>query len=210
MRPRRRTTSVHSKNIRMTPAQTALIEAHADLPRIIARWHWRTALGSNQRIDVDDLEADGAVGLVKAARAFKPGTGASFKTFASIRIRGAIIDGLRDWSRADGYTRRNGRVAKRVVLTPRKHDDERDDSYVINGVPNQPDPAPSPEAAAATAQAWRRIERHLSARERAICAALRRDLMQTEIAAELQISNTRMSQLVRGIVAKGACAVAAA
>jgi RNA polymerase sigma factor for flagellar operon FliA len=46
----------------------------------------------------DDLISAGTIGLVKAARDFDPTKDAEFKTYAYIRIRGAIIDELRSWS----------------------------------------------------------------------------------------------------------------
>lgn len=46
----------------------------------------------------EDLISAGAIGLVKAARDFDPTRDAEFKTYAYIRIRGAIIDELRSWS----------------------------------------------------------------------------------------------------------------
>jgi len=45
-----------------------------------------------------DLVSAGTVGLVKAARDYDPAHGAEFKTYAYIRIRGAILDELRNWS----------------------------------------------------------------------------------------------------------------
>ncbi|MEZ6095522.1 MAG: sigma-70 family RNA polymerase sigma factor [Pirellulaceae bacterium] len=53
-------------------------------------------LASN--IDRDGLESAGIVGLVEAANNFDPGRGATFKTFAYTRIRGAILDELRKTS----------------------------------------------------------------------------------------------------------------
>jgi len=47
------------------------------------------------RGDVDDLVSAGTLGLVKAARAFDPGRDSEFKTYAYIRIRGAVLDELR-------------------------------------------------------------------------------------------------------------------
>lgn len=47
------------------------------------------------RIDLDNLEAAGTLGLVEAANRFEPERGVSFKTFAYTRIRGAIYDELR-------------------------------------------------------------------------------------------------------------------
>jgi len=47
------------------------------------------------REDLDDLISAGTVGLVKAARAFDPSREVNFKTYAYIRVRGAVIDELR-------------------------------------------------------------------------------------------------------------------
>ncbi len=47
------------------------------------------------RGELDDLISAGTLGLVKAARAFDPGRHSEFKTYAYIRIRGAILDELR-------------------------------------------------------------------------------------------------------------------
>jgi RNA polymerase sigma factor for flagellar operon FliA len=44
---------------------------------------------------IDDLIQVGMIGLLEAARIYDPSLGASFKSYASIRIRGAIIDELR-------------------------------------------------------------------------------------------------------------------
>lgn len=51
-------------------------------------------------MELDDLLQAGALGLLEAAQRFDPSQGASFSTFAGIRIRGAMIDELRryDWS----------------------------------------------------------------------------------------------------------------
>jgi RNA polymerase sigma factor for flagellar operon FliA len=46
----------------------------------------------------DDLVSAGTVGLVKAARDYDPSFQAVFKTYAYIRIKGAILDELRGWS----------------------------------------------------------------------------------------------------------------
>jgi RNA polymerase sigma factor for flagellar operon FliA len=46
-------------------------------------------------VDVENLQSAGVVGLIEAAQNFDPTRGASFRTFAFPRIRGAIIDELR-------------------------------------------------------------------------------------------------------------------
>lgn len=49
-------------------------------------------------LSYEDLVSAGAVGLVKAARDYDPSHQAEFKTYAYIRIRGAILDELRNFS----------------------------------------------------------------------------------------------------------------
>jgi RNA polymerase sigma factor for flagellar operon FliA len=48
--------------------------------------------------DTEDLISAGTVGLVRAARAYRPDKHADFKTYAYIRVRGAVIDELRSRS----------------------------------------------------------------------------------------------------------------
>jgi len=55
----------------------------------------RVAGNLTDRHDQEDLISAGTLGLVKAARAFDASKDADFKTYAYIRIRGAIIDELR-------------------------------------------------------------------------------------------------------------------
>ncbi|MFP4355524.1 MAG: sigma-70 family RNA polymerase sigma factor [Phycisphaerae bacterium] len=45
--------------------------------------------------DFEDLISAGTLGLVKAARSFDPNREAEFKTYAYIRVRGAVLDELR-------------------------------------------------------------------------------------------------------------------
>jgi len=45
--------------------------------------------------DIENLEAAGVLGLVEAARQYDPSHGTSFKTYAYLRIQGAMLDELR-------------------------------------------------------------------------------------------------------------------
>jgi len=74
-----------------------VVERHADLVRRIAH-HLAARLPSS--VEVDDLVQAGMLGLIEAARNFDSEQGASFETYASIRIRGAMIDEIRrgDWT----------------------------------------------------------------------------------------------------------------
>jgi len=49
-------------------------------------------------IDYNDLVADGTVGLMKAWKSFDPNRGVKFETYASYRIRGEILDGLKNYN----------------------------------------------------------------------------------------------------------------
>lgn len=55
----------------------------------------RIAINLPPHIDREDLENQGALGLLSALDNFDPSKGVKFETYASIRIRGAIIDYLR-------------------------------------------------------------------------------------------------------------------
>ncbi len=73
-----------------------LIEEHLPLVRRIAE---RLAIGLPSHMQVDDLVSYGYLGLLEAADRYDPSHGVLFSTFASKRIRGAMLDGIRseDW-----------------------------------------------------------------------------------------------------------------
>lgn len=74
----------------------ALIRQHAPLVRRIAL-HMIAKLPPN--VEVDDLIQVGMIGLAEALSRFESEQGVQFETFASQRIRGAMLDELRegDW-----------------------------------------------------------------------------------------------------------------
>lgn len=74
-----------------------LIREHATLVKRIA-YHLTARMPDS--IDVEDLIQVGMVGLLEAAAKFDAEKGASFETFAGIRIRGAMLDEVRrhDWT----------------------------------------------------------------------------------------------------------------
>ena len=49
-------------------------------------------------VDYNDLVSDGTIGLLKASDNFDPKRGVKFETYASYRIRGEILDGLKNYS----------------------------------------------------------------------------------------------------------------
>jgi RNA polymerase sigma factor for flagellar operon FliA len=62
-----------------------------------------------QQVDMEDLVSAGVIGLIEAQRAFDSTRNAQFKTFAKYRIRGAILDSLRELDWGSRLMRRRGR-----------------------------------------------------------------------------------------------------
>lgn len=54
--------------------------------------------GLPPNIEYDDLVSDGTVGLMKAWENFDPKRGVKFETYASYRVRGEILDGLKSYN----------------------------------------------------------------------------------------------------------------
>lgn len=74
-----------------------VVEQHLGLVKRIA-CHLLGRLPAN--VQLEDLVQSGTIGLLEAARHYDAGQGASFETYAGIRIRGAMLDEVRrnDWT----------------------------------------------------------------------------------------------------------------
>lgn len=59
---------------------------------------YRTVTYLQPSLSIEDLISAGTVGLIKAARDYNPSRKADFKTYAYIRIRGAVLDELKNQS----------------------------------------------------------------------------------------------------------------
>lgn len=77
-------------------ARELLVEEYIPLVKYVAG---RLAINLPNSVDVGDLEGFGFFGLLDAIEKFDHTRNIKFETYASMRIRGAIIDGLRsmDW-----------------------------------------------------------------------------------------------------------------
>ena len=62
-----------------------------------------------QHVELDDLVSAGVVGLIEAAQSFDLSKNIQFRTFAKFRIRGAIVDSLRETDWGSRSLRRKGR-----------------------------------------------------------------------------------------------------
>ncbi|MCI2284600.1 RNA polymerase sigma factor FliA [Colwellia sp. MSW7] len=94
--------------------KTVLLEQHTVLVKRIA-YHLLARLPAS--VIVDDLIQSGMIGLFEAANNFDSTKGASFETFAGIRIRGAMLDEMRrgDWTPRSVH--KNSRMVSEAIKT---------------------------------------------------------------------------------------------
>lgn len=92
-------TGTHAYEQVQSQSNSALKDVQAYLPLVkrIA-YHLKGRLPDS--VLVDDLIQSGIVGLIEAMKKFNAQQGASFETYAGIRIRGAMLDEIRkgDWT----------------------------------------------------------------------------------------------------------------
>ena len=101
-----------------------MVEKHAPLVKRVA-YHLMGRMPAS--VQVDDLIQAGMVGLLEAINNYDGTKGASFETYARIRIQGAMIDEVRrgDWTPRSVY--RKARMLAEAVRTvemriPRQRD----------------------------------------------------------------------------------------
>ena len=90
------------------------VKQHAPLVQKIGR-HLAARLPAS--VQIDDLVQSGMIGLLEAVKNYDPSKGASFETYAGIRIRGAMLDEIRkgDWTPRSVH--RNTRKVAQAVRT---------------------------------------------------------------------------------------------
>src|SRR5438132_12775019 len=84
----------------------------------------RMAASMPNSIDIGDLVQDGVLGLIDAAHRFDEGRGIKFETFAERRVRGAMIDALRQdaWPRGVRRQRRELDAAREALRRELGHE----------------------------------------------------------------------------------------
>lgn len=92
----------------------ALVRAHLPMVKRIA-YHMMTRLPAC--VEVDDLVQAGLLGLLDAVERFDSEQGAHFETYATQRVRGAMLDELRDADWATRNVRRAGRQIENTINT---------------------------------------------------------------------------------------------
>ncbi len=102
--------------------QDELVRKHAPLVKRIA-YHLMSRLPPT--VQVDDLVQSGMIGLLEASRNYDAAQGASFETYAGIRIRGSMLDEIRKGDWAPRSLHRRIREIARVVAEI-EHEQGRD------------------------------------------------------------------------------------
>jgi RNA polymerase sigma factor for flagellar operon FliA len=90
----------------------AMVMRHAELVKRIA-YHLAGRLPAS--VEVADLIQAGMLGLLEAASHYTADRGASFETYAGIRIRGAMLDALRKLDWAPRSVHRKARAAAAAI-----------------------------------------------------------------------------------------------
>ena len=104
--------SAYSSPQRANREADALVVRHAELVKRIA-YHLAGRLPAS--VEVSDLIQAGMLGLLEAAANYTADRGASFETYAGIRIRGAMLDALRKLDWAPRSVHRKARAAAAAV-----------------------------------------------------------------------------------------------
>ncbi len=109
-------------------SQDELVVRHAPLVKRIA-YHLMSRLPPS--VQADDLIQAGMIGLLEASRNYDPSQGASFETYAGIRIRGAMLDEIRrtDWTPRSVH-RKARQVAEAVRTIENKNGRDARDNEV--------------------------------------------------------------------------------
>ena len=93
-------------------ARDRLVRSHLRLVHHVAGQLIRS--GPTRGMEIDDLVSAGTIGLLHAIQSFEPERGLAFSTFATPRIRGAILDDLRRQDAAPRSVRRKQRDLSRA------------------------------------------------------------------------------------------------
>lgn len=100
----------------MTAAQESLVHRFLPMVRHLA---WTMASHIPPGVtEEDDLYQAGVIGLIQAAKSFDPARGLRFATHATWRVRGAMLDHLRDLDWVPRLARQRGEDVPRWLALP--------------------------------------------------------------------------------------------
>jgi RNA polymerase sigma factor FliA len=103
--------ALNKTKVQLDDAKRELVKQNIHLVKMIAS---KIAIFLPRHIDYEDLIHEGLVGLMDAAIKFDEKAGMKFSSYASIRIRGSILDSLRS---LDWVPRRVRKLSKKIEVT---------------------------------------------------------------------------------------------
>lgn len=120
--------ALEAQRAQVRAEEHALVTRHAALVKRIA-YHLMSRLPPS--VQVDDLIQAGMIGLLEASKNYDASQGASFETYAGIRIRGSMLDEIRksDWAPRSLH-RKVREIARAVQEIEREHGRDARDSEV--------------------------------------------------------------------------------
>ena len=95
-------------------ARSAIIIEYAPLVKLLAN---RLAMRVPPSVSLDDLTSAGIMGLLDAVDRFDPSRAVKFKTYAEFRIRGAMLDELRNLDWVPRSTRKKIHDMEKAILS---------------------------------------------------------------------------------------------
>lgn len=101
----------YDTHVQPNPERDELILEHLPQIKYIAQ---RISAKLPSHVELNDLVSAGVLGLLDAIEKFDPNRGVKFKTYAELRIKGAILDSLRNLDWAPRSLRKKSKDLERV------------------------------------------------------------------------------------------------
>lgn len=102
---------IYESPVPLNPERDELILEHLPQIKYIAQ---RISTKLPSHVELNDLVSAGILGLLDAIEKFDPNRGVKFKTYAELRIKGAILDSLRNLDWAPRSLRKKSKDLERV------------------------------------------------------------------------------------------------
>lgn len=175
------------------PAPVMSAEGYLPLVGAIAR---AVSRGLPPTVEIDELVSDGVIGLMDALRRFNPDRGVGFTAYAGHRIRGAMLDGLRE---RDPLPRSYRRAQREAEATSRRFAGEMQFLEIDAAVGIPDDEEIGPEARVMEADLLRRLRLGLAAlpeRDREVLVMrMARAMPLRAVAGQMALSITRVAEI---------------